>query len=193
MNFKIQKYQVNHWKWTRGTNPAAPEESPKELFSEVKEDSLSFNDPEMKVYLTSPNYFQSFVPRNELFEYDPSLVSQGDPEHFDKYFLSEDDSDLDEGLEFEDQVEEVQLFSQQSVSHLNCIRGWPSNESVRAAPFAEAYERATSQRTSLDNFETEELRRMRSPTSVFRRQGAGICGLSSVQNIRWKRTRFRAK
>lgn len=65
----------------------------------------------MKVYLTSPNYFQSFVPKNALFEYNPSLISRGDPDHFDKYYMSEDDEDLDEGLEQEEEAGEVALFS----------------------------------------------------------------------------------
>lgn len=64
----------------------------------------------MQVQLTSHNYFMDFVPEQELFKYDPSLMTPGDPEHFDKYYKSEDESDIDDGLEIEAQNEEEELF-----------------------------------------------------------------------------------
>jgi hypothetical protein len=74
----------------------------------------------VRVQLTSPNYFSSFVSQKDLFEYNNDLIQQGDPEHFDKYYLSEDDEDIDQDLELEEHVEEALIFEQSNENSLKC-------------------------------------------------------------------------
>ena len=65
----------------------------------------------MQVHLTSPNYFPSFVPQNELFKYNKELQIQGDSKYFEDYLQSEDDSDLDKDLDKDEDIEESLIYS----------------------------------------------------------------------------------
>jgi hypothetical protein len=72
------------------------------------------------VHLTSPNYFNNFVSKSDLFEYNPELIQKGDSEFFDNYYLSEEDDDIDFGLENEEAVEKADIFERENNHSLAC-------------------------------------------------------------------------